>query len=81
MKIKYKKNAHYRKCIWKWRLQNGGHFFFTFSGLDELVGAVVIDRYACNSQIDGLVQDCSVSSALAKEILQSYTKPLQCNAA
>ena len=25
--------------------------------------------------IDGLVQDCSISSALAMEILQSYTKP------
>ena len=26
--------------------------------------------------IDGLVQDCSISSALAMEILQSCTKPL-----
>ena len=26
--------------------------------------------------IDGLVQDCSISSTLAMEILQSYTKPL-----
>ena len=26
-------------------------------------------------QIDGLVQDCSISSALAMEILQSCTKP------
>ena len=25
-------------------------------------------------QIDGVVQDCSISSALAMEILQSYTK-------
>ena len=25
--------------------------------------------------IDGLVQDCSNSSALAMELLQSYTKP------
>ena len=30
-----------------------------------------LDRY----QIDGLVQDCSNSSALAMELLQSYTKP------
>ena len=28
--------------------------------------------------IDGLVQDCSISSALAMEILQSCTKPLTC---
>ena len=28
--------------------------------------------------INGLVQDCSISSALAMEILQSYTKPLIC---
>ena len=30
-------------------------------------------------QINGLVQDCSISSALAMEILQSCTKPLKCN--
>ena len=29
-------------------------------------------------QIDGLVQDCSISSELAMEILQSYTKPSKC---
>ena len=29
---------------------------------------------------DGLVQDCSNSSALAMELLQSYTKPLICPA-
>ena len=28
--------------------------------------------------IDGLVQDCSISSVLALEILQSCTKPLKC---
>ena len=27
------------------------------------------------NDIDGLVQDCSIPSALALEILQSYTKP------
>ena len=27
------------------------------------------------TSVDGLVQDCSNSSALAKELLQSYTKP------
>ena len=26
-------------------------------------------------QIDGLVRDCSISSAIAMEMLQSYTKP------
>ena len=29
--------------------------------------------------IDGLVLDCSISSALALEILQSCSKPLKCN--
>ena len=28
-----------------------------------------------NDHLDGLVQDCSISSALAKEILQTCTKP------
>ena len=28
-----------------------------------------------HSEIDGLVQDCSISGALAMEILQSHTKP------
>ena len=30
------------------------------------------------AQVDGLVQDCSISSALAMEILQSCTKPSKC---
>ena len=30
-------------------------------------------------KIDGLVQDCSISSALAMEILQSCTKPSKCS--
>ena len=29
--------------------------------------------------VDGLVQDCSNSSALAMELLQSYTKPGMCS--
>ena len=33
-----------------------------------------------DQQVDGLVQDCSNSSALAVELLQSYTKPSMCNA-
>ena len=32
-----------------------------------------------NSDIDGLVQDCSKSSALAMELLQSCTKPSICD--
>ena len=28
-------------------------------------------------QVDGLVQDCSNSSVLAMELLQSFTKPLK----
>ena len=30
------------------------------------------------SNIEGLVQDCGISSANALEILQSYTKPMMC---
>ena len=29
-----------------------------------------------HENIDGLVQDCSISSALVMEILRSFTKPL-----
>ena len=29
----------------------------------------------CHDDIDGLVQDCSIFSVLAMEILQSYTEP------
>ena len=29
--------------------------------------------------VDGLVQDCSISSSLPVEILQSCTEPLMCN--
>ena len=33
----------------------------------------------CEYQIDGLVQNCSNSSALAMELLQSCTKPSKCS--
>ena len=29
-----------------------------------------------NKHVDGIVQDCNISSALVIEILQPYTKPL-----
>ena len=35
---------------------------------------IVFRRETCH--FDGLVQDCSYSSALAMELLQSFTKPL-----
>ena len=34
------------------------------------------DLFILQGHIDGLVQDCSNSSALAMELLQSCTKPL-----
>ena len=47
--------------------------------------ALVIYNLQCNhvwtlytSYIDGLVQDCSNSSVLAMELLQSCTKPSMC---
>ena len=36
---------------------------------------IEILQYFCKAHIDSLVQDCSISSALAMEILQSCTKP------
>ena len=33
---------------------------------------------ATSDHMDGLVQDCSISSALAMQILHSCTKPLIC---
>ena len=38
--------------------------------------AQVASLHYCNNYIDGFVQDCSNSSALAMELLQSFTKPL-----
>ena len=43
------------------------------------VGPQQVNKVALTGDIkhfDGLVQDCSISSALAMEILQSCTKPL-----
>ena len=37
-----------------------------------------VSMYLKHKHIDGFVQDCSISSALAMEILQSCTKPLIC---
>ena len=42
--------------------------------VDYPAGVAVV----CHSYVDGLVQDCSISSALAMEILQSCTKPSTC---
>ena len=38
-------------------------------------GDVLVSSYQSIHHIDGLVQDCSNSSALAMELLQSFTKP------
>ena len=38
----------------------------------------MMNDFSCDiDEIDGLVQDCSNSSALAMELLQSYAKPLK----
>ena len=37
-----------------------------------------VSMRSASRDIDGLVQDCSISSALAMEILQSCTKPSMC---
>ena len=41
--------------------------------------AGALDMLSCHSLIDGLVLDCSNSSALAVELLQSFSKPLLCD--
>ena len=38
----------------------------------QWIGSVVV---SCVAYVDGLVQDCSISSALAMEILQFCSKP------
>ena len=48
----------------RWRCIYGCYFFLSWSWI---------------SHIDGLAQDCSNSSALAMELLQSCTKPSICN--
>ena len=48
-------------------------------------GGIVLDKYqrlrtiCIKRYVDGLLQDCSISSALAMEILQSCTKPTMCS--
>ena len=44
-------------------------------------GDVLVSSYQSIHHIDGLVQDCSNSSALAMELLQSFTKPSICDKA
>ena len=43
-------------------------------GTSVAIGRISINIYECRYYIDGLVQDCSNSSALAMEFLQSCTK-------
>ena len=51
-----------------------------------IITIAITGYFLCNHErttsrfIDGLVQDCSISSALAMEILQSCTKPSTCDA-
>ena len=47
------------------------------SGTDKSSCLVSVDT-ATGGDFDGLVQDCSISRALAMEILQSCTKPWKC---
>ena len=46
-------------------------------GYSHMITCLWITAYIELSQIDGLVQDCSNSSVLAMEVLQSCTKPLR----
>ena len=55
----------------QWANQMGNiALFFQAKHLPQNISCHIRDLH-----IDGLVQDCSISSALAKEILQSCTKP------
>ena len=47
------------------------------SHIDDKKTSIVDIQYCVSktSHIDGLVQDCSISSVLAMEMLQSYTYP------
>ena len=49
------------------------------SGVPQARSFLSVTSMLVCQQIDGLVQDCSISSALALEILQSCTKPSKYN--
>ena len=49
------------------------------SGFLNLILLKLHANLGCFYHIDGLVQDCSISIALAMEIMQSCTKPMICN--
>ena len=71
MKFYRKKHVLYlKKCILKCHLQNVGHF--TPAVMYKPTRTTQTEKY----HIDDWVQDCSISSALALEILQSCNKPL-----
>ena len=58
---------------------NSWIFYFSRKQNEKLYGMCLFwelkQKYYTNMHIDGLVQDCSNSSALAIELLQSCTKP------
>ena len=80
------KSFHSWKCIWKYHLWNGGHFV-QGRGVNKYLPSTKNDsNYLCHHgimklykmptwYINGLIQVCSISSALSIEILQSCTKP------
>ena len=76
VKFGLKYNFLLTKCAWKWHLQNPSHSVLTsIYSVGKQLQTGVLDIFI----IKGLVQDCSISSALAMEILQSCTKPSLCS--
>ena len=71
-------------CVcWSWQGRTDRHLCLWLSFDQHGIGHQVIYKVHVDTtlmsheyHIDGLVQDCSISSALAMEILQSCTKPL-----
>ena len=66
-------HANFPPDIRKW------HSKTCISGWDiilNLICVFILTHHGRGIHIDGLLQDCSISSALAMEILQSCTKPL-----
>ena len=59
-------------------VEDAAHYTLCFSKVEV---AVLVSSYQSIHHINGLVQDCSNSSALAMELLQSFTKPSICDKA
>ena len=78
---KYTNENIYARCqsstgylAWKW--YHNGYLRLVQLSTTEWLNAISVIHVTLQSHIGGLVQDCSISSALTTELLQSCIKPL-----